>query len=335
MWFKDLMGFNEEGHDNVQNNIELGNDYLLSKVNNRKYQFGNLELVSVKELRDKVSANKKGDNKLIISECVGDVKLLHADIDNENAVFQAASQFNLLEMVQPNVTPENGVAIYENDLTQGPACAIACGAGTIYRNYFVDIHGRKGQTVNNQIDCLEDIGEDLNNEELMLWQMENGYALPSILGLKHINNHIENLSIVQYDELLIKLKVGIQWDTEVTISDTRHTVNQIYCSALPVSYSHIDADLFEPFATLILEATYEAAILTAIHNMQRCGNNKLYLTLVGGGAFGNNKAWIFGAIRKSVMKYKDFPLDINIVSYGRSNLHIESVCDSLINDING
>ncbi|MCK5683507.1 hypothetical protein KAJ27_05280 [bacterium] len=51
-------------------------------------------------------------------------------------MFQVASQFNLLEMVSPGVTPEEGVGRYEHDHTQGPACAIACGVGTIYRNYF-------------------------------------------------------------------------------------------------------------------------------------------------------------------------------------------------------
>jgi len=62
---------------------------------------------------------------------------LHCDIENTNALFQAASQFNLLEMIVPHISPEQGVDRYENDFTQGPACAIACGAGTIYRNYFV------------------------------------------------------------------------------------------------------------------------------------------------------------------------------------------------------
>jgi len=32
---------------------------------------------------------------------------------------------------------KHGVTRYQHDHTQGPACAIACGAATIYRNYFV------------------------------------------------------------------------------------------------------------------------------------------------------------------------------------------------------
>ncbi len=334
MWFEDLMGFKELNHENVHNNIGVDGEYLFSKVNNEKYKYGNLELVSLKDLRQKITAPKTNIIKITVAEKVGDVQMLHKDVRNENAVFQAASQFNLLEMVDPSVSPESGVANYQLDRTQGPACAIACGAGTIYRNYFVDVKGLKGQTRNNQIDGLEDIGKILKNKELDLWKMQNGYAFPSSEGIAYINNHLSSLSDVAYDILLSNLKVGVQWNTEVTISNTRHTVNQVYCSALPVAYSQLEDDLFEPFAQLVLDATYEATILTAIQNLETSGNNKLFLTLVGGGVFGNKLSWIFSAIRKAVMRYKYFPLDIQIVSFGGSNLYVETFCDSIDKEVN-
>ena len=49
------------------------------------------------------------------------------------------------------------ITLYENDLTQGPACALATGAATVYRNYFVHVNGKSGQTTNNQINTLIDI----------------------------------------------------------------------------------------------------------------------------------------------------------------------------------
>ena len=61
--------------------------------------------------------------------------------ENAGALFQVASQLNLLEMTGPEVTPEDGVTIYQDDRTQGPACAIAAGAATIYRNYFAPVGG--------------------------------------------------------------------------------------------------------------------------------------------------------------------------------------------------
>ena len=94
-------------------------------------------MVPLSELRTRVAAVENGAGKLRFAELVGDAKALHSDVANAGALFQVATQFNLLEMISPNVTPEQGIAIYENDPTQGPACAIACGAGTIYRNYFV------------------------------------------------------------------------------------------------------------------------------------------------------------------------------------------------------
>ena len=71
----------------------------------------------------------------------GDVQQMHQSPENAGALFQVASQFNLLEMVSPTVTPEDGVTRYQHDRTQGPACAIAAGAATIYRNYFAPVGG--------------------------------------------------------------------------------------------------------------------------------------------------------------------------------------------------
>lgn len=61
----------------------------------------------------------------------GDISLFIRNIALQGSLFQVASQFNVLEMVSPDVGPEAGVTIYENDHTQGPACAIACPAGTV------------------------------------------------------------------------------------------------------------------------------------------------------------------------------------------------------------
>ena len=118
---------------------------------------------------------------------VGDVRRMHRLPENAGALFQVASQFNLLEMVGPSVTPEQGVTRYEDDHTQGPACAIAAGAATIYRNYFVPVGGGHGQTANRQIDTLTKLGDALSGALGMpvsaLWKMQNGYALCTQAGL--------------------------------------------------------------------------------------------------------------------------------------------------------
>lgn len=326
MWFEKLTGFKETRPAHVRANISLEGNKMTSLVNGKTYQWGRLEVPSLKELRESISIPQESTSQIKVSEIVASVADLHHYPFNENAVFQAASQFNLLEMVGPEITPEMGVDRYAQDYTQGPACAIACGAGTIYRNYFAEVDGQVGQTRFNQIDCLEEIGKTLNNEELNLWKMSNGYALLNQNGLEHINNYIQNLSPIALESFIGQLKVGIQWDVEVTINpENRHCVHQVYCSALPVAYTRIEQDFWEPFARAILEGTYEATFYAAVANYLETNNDRLYLTLVGGGVFGNKLDWIKDAIQKSLVKFKHVPLDVRIVSYGSPNPALNSI----------
>ena len=61
-------------------------------------------------------------------------------------------------IVSPGVSPEDGVTRYMHDPTQGPACAIAAGAATVYRNYFVPVGEACGQTAARQLDALAPLG---------------------------------------------------------------------------------------------------------------------------------------------------------------------------------
>jgi hypothetical protein len=56
----------------------------------------------------------------------------------------------------------------------------------------------------------------------------------------------------------------VQWNTQVTIRRSSHTVTQAHCSALPVAYSNRPSDLWEGVARLVLEASYEATIFAVI-----------------------------------------------------------------------
>lgn len=319
MWFEKLTGFKEESPENVRKKLKIEGESFISTANNRRFTFGKLEILTLENLRQNCPSREVFKDKIQLSEIVGNVQELHILPSNSNALFQAASQFNLLEMVGPDVIPEQGIDRYEGDYTQGPACAIACGAGTIYRNYFVKIGSQIGQTANNQIDCLELIGKELQNDQIPLWSMRNGYALIDQEGLLTINKKLALLTNEQRENLKSKLKVGIQWNTEVTITEESQKVSQIYCSALPVAYSQTESIYWENFARIILEATYEATLYSALINLNKNNSNLVYLTLVGGGAFGNEEYWILESLEKAINKFNNVPLDIRIVSYGKSN----------------
>jgi len=332
MWFKNLVGFEEISPDYVREHISVEGTKLVSKVNGKSYQCGSLEIPTLSELIEQAPPKEAFKDKIRVREVVGNVQKLHCDPSNKYALFQAASQFNLLEMTGPYITPEQGVDIYENDQTQGPACAIACGAGTIYRNYYVPVNGRQGQSANKQIDCLNLIGKKLKNDELQLWEMSNGYALLNQAGLLNINAQLSKLSYSEREALKGNLKIGIQWNTEVTLNDSKHTVSQAYCAALPLAYSKVEANSCEMFTGIILEATYEATLYAALINLDKMNCNKVYLTLVGGGAFGNEPDWILESMFDAINKFKNSPLDVRIVSYRNSNPKVQELINKIDNN---
>jgi hypothetical protein len=324
-WFETLTGFLEESPRQVREHITVDGETLKSHINGKALVCGQLETPTLAELRERVHASSPQGGKISVREVVANVQGLHTNASNAGSLFQVASQFNLLEMVSPDVTPEHGVGIYEHDHTQGPACAIAAGAGTIYRNYFAIVNGQIGQSASNQIDCLADIGAALGNSSGHLWEMRNGYALASHSGLVEIAHRLQAASESELDGLRQLLRIGIQWLAQVTLRDCQHTVSQAYCSALPVAYSPHASHLWEAFARLVLEAAYEATICTAILNAIANGNNQLFLTLLGGGAFGNEIEWILGGIQRALNLYNHLALDVAIVSFGSSNPNVQQL----------
>jgi len=153
--------------------------------------------------------------------------------------------------------------------------------------------------------------------------MRNGYALVTENGLKKISDQLRSASEGNRDLLRQKLRIGLQWDTQVTLGSSEHLVSQIFCSALPVSYCNLPSHLWSDFAQLVLESTYEATICAAALNSLRTGNPKVYLTLVGGGAFGNRIDWIIDGIERALNLYRNLPLEIAIVSYGKTSQSIQ------------
>jgi hypothetical protein len=97
---------------------------------------------------------------------------MHANRGNAGALFQVASQFNLLEMVSERVTPEQGVTRYEQDATPGaPPAPSLRGPAPSTATTLAPVDGQFGQRVDRQIDCLHDIGTALDNVQDRLWQM--------------------------------------------------------------------------------------------------------------------------------------------------------------------
>jgi hypothetical protein len=321
-WFESLMGFRETNYTDTRAKLKVECSRLQSLINGKSYGVGELELVALETLRDRVKSTVTPPGPLKVSVVRGDVRKMHRSPDHAGSLFQVASQFNLLEMVGPAITPEHGVTRYKDDPTQGPACAIAAGAATIYRNYFAPVDGTFGQTTERQLDGLADLGASLSaalNQPLKaLWIMQNGYALCSRDGLDAIGKHLGALRPEPLDLLRAKLKIGIHRDVEVTdaAGGQGPLVSQAFCSALPVRYTSVPPVHWKPFASMVLEGAYEATMWAAVLNAQRGASNVVLLTSLGGGAFGNDESWIHAAMRRALDMMLGCDLDVRLVSYG-------------------
>jgi hypothetical protein len=330
-WFESLTGFREAGYDETRSRLSAEGNRLRSLVNGKSYGIGELELVPLQTLRERAKSAGGVAGRLKVSILRGDVRQMHQSPENAGALFQVASQFNLLEMVSPEVTPEHGVTRYQHDRTQGPACAIAAGAATIYRNYFARVGDNYGQTKERQLDGLANLGQTLsdalNQPVTALWKMQNGYALCTRAGLDAISKYLAGLEEDGIDFMRGKLCVGIHRDVEVTETAGPHRslVSQAFCSALPVAYSPVPSRYWEPFATLILQAAYEATMWGAVLNAERGASNVVLLTALGGGAFGNDESWIHAAMRRALQMMRGFDLDVKLVCYAMPSMALSQM----------
>lgn len=276
-------------------------------------------------------------------------------------------------MVSPGDRPEDGITRYALDHTQGPACAMACPAATVFRNYFWcgtpgDPPGQAGGA-EKQIDGARDIEAVVcAGRKGPYWRMSNGYLMPvdnqamrdlgTRLKTEGIDGAEPQLEPEPEPELELSaavdpssatpamprlralelsegmppgslaaavhgaLRIGVHWDTEVARSrkapsEPRHRVCQVFSSAVPVAYakSTRSAD-WATFATAILRATYEATLLIgAILARQRGQRVVVYLTSVGGGAFGNRSSWVVSALRFALDALREEAIDVRLVHY--------------------
>lgn len=328
-WFERITGFPEDTYEKTKSRLLVQDGRLLNERDGISHAVGDLEIPSLADLRTRTSG-VSGSGSLRLGVLEGDVRRLHAAPENEGATVQVASQFNLLEMVGPDVTPEHGVSRYVYDRTQGPACAIAAGAGTIWRNYLAPVGDQTGQTADRQLDGLADLEAELARQLGVtgrLWEMRNGYALPDRDRLAEIETYIAALDEAGRDALRARLRVGVHRDVGVTepgaAPDAR--VTQVYASALPVAYSGIRADRWSGLGALVLEAAYEATLHAAVLNAVSGGSRRVLLTRLGGGAFGNEEGWITSAILRALTLFREHDLEVLMVSYGPPSREIREV----------
>jgi hypothetical protein len=73
---------------------------------------------------------------------------------------------------------------------------------------------------------------------------------------------------------------------------------------------------WKPFASLVLEAAYEATMLAGVLNKLRGASNVSYSHFSVEEPSANEAQWINAAIRRALTLTSRFGLDVRLVSYG-------------------
>lgn len=205
-----------------------------------------------------------------------------------STLFQAASQFNCLESPGPYLTR---VTSYLSDPTQGPRASISAFPGTLVRHYAAPdgAGGRFVQSQGRQIDLLADALPEA------LGKVESGYLMTSNLrdvaaAAKAFEDHFERIQVGVHDGAQVVL--GHAWDGAV---EGEPLIAQVFTSTLAAG-GYGRGEPFrgpvEAISRQLLRAAYLGTLLAALD----LGKQRVVLTMIGGGVFGNPHSLICESI---------------------------------------
>ena len=335
-WFKHIVGEDEEELRDIidkkcpfececiKESSPVSRQYTSMKIRNlsdpsKVFNAGLLYIITIKDLQKAVIASnekKAADGKLNTYEPVltfeyaddqesrkyVDVSLLQSNPENAGSMFQVASNFNGVEGVSETTPPDSPLFVtkYIKDQTQGPAASISAGPAAIAR-VFAPLHflypKKKPhywqQTYYRQLNMLAKLKD--------YYHVENGYVInssrqkPIPEDPKAVETLIGKVNVLVHAD--VDVVFGRRQSETLEVLEAPVKVSQVFCSSMNMaqgSTGMTNAKLSGAAAKarLLLEAAYMGTYLAAIDR----GCTKLYLTLVGGGVFGNKQKDILDII---------------------------------------
>lgn len=120
MWFDELTGFSESAAK-IYAHFSAKDGQLQNNLTGISLSCGQLTTPSLNELRYSVASLPAITlGKLSVTERVVDVQTLHRDPTNAGALFQVASQFNLLERFLMRLAQSRALAIINTTAHKAP-----------------------------------------------------------------------------------------------------------------------------------------------------------------------------------------------------------------------
>lgn len=239
-----------------------------------------------------------------------------ADVDPENpkkpkSMFQVASNFNGIETIDEEATPETEdfTTNYIYDHTQGPGASVSAGPAAIARVFAAYYDDRNPaqewaqRGLKHQVNMLAGVRDH--------YRVVNGYVV-NFDGQKDVTQPLPDTSERGLDSIAGKVQLCVHENADVTfgaryydnddndymaVLKDPHRINQVFTAAMNLRQgANGKANQMLPDSPIkskaLLRASYMGSYLAAINT----GCESLYLTLIGGGAFGNDLNIIFNEI---------------------------------------
>lgn len=273
--------------------------YATLEVDEHRWAAGRFEVASLAALRARAEARRQaaassaevpGGLRLSVFtgiDPVTDIGALQANAP-PGTLFQAASQFNCLEAPHARVVP---VAAYLHDPTQGPRASISAFPGTLLRHYRAPRAdgSRFVQSDEHQLNLLDALcGPGV--ARVQSGYLRSGDIVSPTRFADALERDFSQIAVGLHHELEVVL--GYDWDGGV---EGVRRISQVFTSTLAGGgYSSSGALGAEEhrICRQLLRAAYLGTLLGAL----ALGQQRVVLTMIGGGVFANPGALIWDAI---------------------------------------
>lgn len=330
---EDVLGVSEREFRNDTSLVRKAwrNPGLIQNLSTGKvYKAGKLVLPTLASLRERTKVCASATPGTLSVLCgvndlsKVDVGYLQAQPENRNAVFQVASNFNgleLLNMYDDRAMTE--VGHYIHDRTQGPFASISAAPGLLMRHYYPFCHPDlpvskwRQQYDGPQIQLLENTP----------FKVVNGYIS---LNSDDLGKPFTEDSIKVCSHREIQVTFGaVRGSEHALVEDPNQTVDQVFTATADLmgTNRHLFAQSSGEVETLVkrlLLAAYEGTLRSALD----AGRSRVYLTLIGGGVFANPPRWIVDTILSQVPLIVDSGLTVLVNTY--RGIADQAVFDKLV-----
>jgi hypothetical protein len=335
LWFERITGMREEQWNDKnfgRKCFERQKDGSFDIVHANgvdRYNTGILHHDTLADLRRAFKKSKKSPKPIMLVNNLDDNTKRTADIRHilinpahEGHMFQAASQFDALECIQAKRDRADNTFLtdYVHDGTQGPYVSLVCPAAAISRRdlaHIQDDEDAPSQAIKGKnINYLSALGKHR-------FEVVDGYIVNNTREKTLPENKTERRDLS--DQVTIMYNEGASVYMDITDSHAYKMVkrpfkvHQVFVAAMNIAQggSGMDNSRNDDKANrddklrFLLTCAYEATYLAA----HKCKAPALWLTLVGGGVFGNPIPLVLEVINE-VHQGLGGGLDVYLVDWG-------------------